>query len=166
MGAVLRSLLACSFCVLLRGGRESGGTGKLVGFAGGRRASRSVVSAGGDWRGGGEAGEEESGEAWSWGRREQGAREKGLRAPPGHAAAPASLGPPRPDRALVRAAWRDDLPSEPHPVRVTGDRWVPCLQSPGTRGFVWILALGTLEPKMLQRLDFSLQAPTFSLWVP
>ena len=117
-------------------------------------------------RGGQSPGGEEAGGAGSWGRREQGAREKGLRAPPGHAAAPASLGPPRPDRALVRAAWRDDLPSEPHPVRVTGDRWVPCLQSPGTRGFVWILALGTLEPKMLQRLDFSLQAPTFSLWVP
>lgn len=166
MGAVLRSLLACSFCVLLRGGRESGGTGKLVGFAGGKEGVSFCCVYGGEGRVGEAKLGKESGEAWSWGRREQGAREKGLRAPPGHAAAPASLAPPRPDRAFVRAAWRGDLPPEPHPVRVTGDRWVSCLQSPGTRGFVWILALGTLEPKMLQRLDFSLQAPTFSLWVP
>lgn len=56
MGAVLRSLLACSFCVLLRGGRESGGTGKLVGFAGGKEGVSFCCVYGGEGRGGGEAG--------------------------------------------------------------------------------------------------------------
>lgn len=134
----------------------------------GGRGPRSAVSRG-EGREGGEAGKEEPGEAWSWGRRERGAREKGLRAPPGHAAAPASLCPPRRGRAEPPSGLPDRVtrrPPEPHSVRVTEGRCVSfCLESPGTRGFVWILALGTVEPKMLPRWAFTLEAPAFSMSV-
>ena len=49
MGAVLRSLLACNFCVLLKGG-EKRGNGEVGGLWGGR-GPRSAV-----WGGGGEGG--------------------------------------------------------------------------------------------------------------
>jgi hypothetical protein len=75
MGAVLRSLLACSFCVLLRGERRRGaGMGKLVGSAGGEVALFC------EWGGGeGKSSQERPGRGEGERKRERGAREGAAR---------------------------------------------------------------------------------------
>lgn len=104
MGAVLRSLLACSFCVLLRGGRESGGTGKLVGFAGGKEGVSFCCVYGG----GGEGGRR----SWERSRERPGRGEGGSKGPGrrGCALRPATLQPPPRLPHRVRTERSSGLP--------------------------------------------------------